>query len=245
MIGHVASFACLVLAVVVRLTAAEELQRDTISTTAGNVEITFVGHGTLMLRWGKTIIHIDPWSNLPGFNTLPQADLILVTHHHGDHLDSAAISRIRTPATILLLTAKCVEHVRGGTVMKNGDVQKVLGLTVEAVPAYNLVHVRPDGTPFHPKGEGNGYVLTIGRTRIYIAGDTENTPEMEALRNIDVAFLPMNLPYTMTPEMVAEAAKAFKPKILYPYHYSQTDPTKLAPLLKDTKGIEVRIRNMK
>jgi L-ascorbate metabolism protein UlaG (beta-lactamase superfamily) len=245
MIGHVASFACLVLVVVVRLTAAEELQRDTISTTAGNVEITFVGHGTLMLRWGKTIIHIDPWSNLPGFNTLPQADLILVTHHHGDHLDSAAISRIRTPATILLLTAKCVEHVRGGTVMKNGDVQKVLGLTVEAVPAYNLVHVRPDGTPFHPKGEGNGYVLTIGRTRIYIAGDTENTPEMEALRNIDVAFLPMNLPYTMTPEMVAEAAKAFKPKILYPYHYSQTDPTKLAPLLKDTKGIEVRIRNMK
>lgn len=245
MIGRVASFACLVLAVVVPLTAAEELQRDTISTTAGNVEITFVGHGTLMLRWGKTIIHIDPWSNLPGFNTLPQADLILVTHHHGDHLDSAAISRIRTPATILLLTAKCVERVRGGTVMKNGDVQKVLGLTVEAVPAYNLVHVRPDGTPFHPKGEGNGYVLTIGHTRIYIAGDTENTPEMEALRNIDVAFLPMNLPYTMTPEMVAEAAKAFKPKILYPYHYSQTDPTKLAPLLKDTKGIEVRIRNMK
>jgi L-ascorbate metabolism protein UlaG (beta-lactamase superfamily) len=105
--------------------------------------------------------------------------------------------------------------------------------------------MRPDGTPFHPKGEGNGYVLTIGRTRIYIAGDTENTPEMEALRNIDVAFLPMNLPYTMTPEMVAEAAKAFKPKILYPYHYSQTDTGKLLPLLKDTKGIEVRVRKMK
>ena len=129
--------------------------------------------------------------------------------------------------------------------MKNGDVEKVLGLSVEAVPAYNLVHMRPDGTPFHPKGEGNGYVVTIGHTRIYIAGDTENTPEMEALRNIDVAFLPMNLPYTMTPEMVAEAAKAFKPKILYPYHYSQTDPAKLAPLLIDTKGIEVRVRNMR
>jgi L-ascorbate metabolism protein UlaG (beta-lactamase superfamily) len=245
MIRNIASFAWLVLAAVVPLSAAEELQRDTITTTAGKVEITFVGHGTLMFRWGKTIIHVDPWSNLPGFNTLPQADLILVTHHHGDHLDSAAINRIRTPATVLLLTAKCAEHVRGGTVMKNGDVKKVLRLQVEAVPAYNLVHVRPDGTPFHPKGEGNGYVLTIGHTRIYIAGDTENTPEMEALKNIDVAFLPMNLPYTMTPEMVAEAAKAFKPKILYPYHYSQTEPGTLLPLLKDTKGIEVRIRKMK
>jgi L-ascorbate metabolism protein UlaG (beta-lactamase superfamily) len=198
-----------------------------------------------MLRWGGKVIHIDPWSNLPGFSTLPQADLILVTHQHGDHLDSAAISRLRTPTTVLLLTARCAERVRGGTVMKNGDVEKVLGLSVEAVPAYNLVHMRPDGTPFHPKGEGNGYVVTIGHTRIYIAGDTENTPEMEALRNIDVAFLPMNLPYTMTPEMVAEAAKAFKPKILYPYHYSQTDPAKLAPLLIDTKGIEVRVRNMR
>jgi L-ascorbate metabolism protein UlaG (beta-lactamase superfamily) len=245
MIRNLSLFACAVIAAVVPLKAAEELQRDTIGTTAGNVEITFVGHGTLMLRWGKTIIHIDPWSNLPGFSTLPQADLILVTHHHGDHLDTAAIKLIRTPSTVILLTAKCAGQVDGGTVMKNGDVQKVLGLTVEAVPAYNIVHMRPDGTPFHPKGEGNGYVLTIGHTRIYIAGDTENTPEMEALRNIDVAFLPMNLPYTMTPEMVAEAAKAFRPKILYPYHYSQTDPAKLAPLLKDTRGVEVRIRKMK
>ena len=245
MIRIVASFACAVIAAVVPLRAAEELQRDTIGTTAGNVEITFVGHGTLMLRWGGKTIHIDPWSTLPGFSTLPQADLILITHHHGDHLDSAAINFLRTGSTVMFLTAKCAERVSGGTVMKNGDVQKVLGLTVEAVPAYNLVHMRPDGTPFHPKGEGNGYVLTIGHTRIYIAGDTENTPEMEALRDIDVAFLPMNLPYTMTPEMVAEAAKAFKPRILYPYHYSQTDPGKLAPLLKDTKGVEVRVRNMK
>jgi L-ascorbate metabolism protein UlaG (beta-lactamase superfamily) len=235
MVRNLSLFACAVIAAVIPLKAAEVFEKDTIRTSAGNVEITFVGHGTLMLRWGGKVIHI----------TLPQADLILVTHQHGDHLDSAAISRLRTPTTVLLLTAKCAERVRGGTVMKNGDVEKVLGLSVEAVPAYNLVHMRPDGTPFHPKGEGNGYVVTIGHTRIYIAGDTENTPEMEALRNIDVAFLPMNLPYTMTPEMVAEAAKAFKPKILYPYHYSQTDPAKLAPLLIDTKGIEVRVRNMR
>ena len=245
MIRNVALFACAVIAAVVPLKAAEQFQKDTIGTTAGNVEITFVGHGTLMLRWGEKTIHIDPWSNLSGFRTLPQADLILVTHQHGDHLDTTAINMLRTPSTVILLTAKCAEQVRGGTVMKNGDVRKVMGLTVEAVPAYNLVHMRPDGTPFHPKGEGNGYVLTIGHTRIYIAGDTENTSEMEALRNIDVAFLPMNLPYTMTPEMVAEAARAFKPKILYPYHYSQTDPAKLAPLLKDIKEIDVRVRKMK
>jgi len=245
MIRAIVTFACAVIAAVAPLNAAEQFQKDTIGTSAGNVEITFVGHGTLMLRWGNRIIHVDPWSNLPGFRELPVADLILVTHHHGDHLDTAAINMVRTSSTVLLLTAKCAEQVGWGTVMNNGDVKSVFGLTVEAVPAYNLVHKRPDGAPFHPKGEGNGYVLTIGHTRIYIAGDTENTPEMEALRNIDVAFLPMNLPYTMTPEMVAEAAKAFRPKILYPYHYSQTDPLKLLPLLKDTKGIEVRIRNMK
>ena len=224
---------------------AESLQKDTVKTSAGDVEITFVGHGTLMLMWNGKTIHVDPWSRLPGFGALPEADLILVTHHHGDHLDTAAIGRIRTPSTVILLTAKCAEQVSGGTVMKNGDVRKVLGLSVEAVPAYNLIHARPDGTPFHPKGEGNGYILTIGKTRIYVAGDTENTPEMEALRNIDIAFLPMNLPYTMTPEMVAGAAKAFKPKILYPYHYSQTDPAQLVTLLKGTAGVEVRVRNMK
>lgn len=128
--------------------------------------------------------------------------------------------------------------------MKNGDIQTVLGIKVEAVPAYNLVHKRDNGQFFHPKGIGNGYVLTFGDKRIYVAGDTENIPEMKALQGIDCAFLPMNLPYTMTPEMVSDAAKAFKPKILYPYHYGDTDPTKLMELLKDTPNIEVRIRQM-
>ena len=117
-------------------------------------------------------------------------------------------------------------------------------IVIEAVPAYNIVNERAPGQPFHPKGEGNGYILTIGGKRFYVAVDTENTPEMKALRKIDVAFLPMNLPYTMTPEMVADAAKAFKPKILYPYHTGETDTKKIVDLLKDS-GIEVRIRNLK
>jgi len=235
-------FACVFL---VSLAASQALQKDTIHTSAGDVEITFVGHATVMLRWGGKTIDVDPWTRLPGFAGLPEADLVLVTHDHADHCDTAAIAAVRTPATVILLTEKCAARVRGGIVMKNGDVKKVFGVTIEAVPAYNLEHKRPDGVPFHPKGEGNGYVLTIGHTRIYFAGDTENTPEMEALKNIDIAFLPMNLPYTMTPEMVAAAAKAFRPKILYPYHYSQTDPQKLVELMKDVKGVEVRVRNMR
>ncbi len=113
------------------------------------------------------------------------------------------------------------------------------------MPAYNLVQKRPDGTPFHPKGRGNGYVLTFGDTRVYVAGDTENVPEMKALANVAVAFLPMNLPYTMTPEMVADAARAFRPRILYPYHFGETDTARLVALLKDEKGIELRLRRMK
>jgi L-ascorbate metabolism protein UlaG (beta-lactamase superfamily) len=128
--------------------------------------------------------------------------------------------------------------------MKAGDKKIVNGITVEAVPAYNIVNMRSPGQPFHPKGVGIGYILTIGDKKFYVAGDTENTPEMKALKDIDVAFLPMNLPYTMTPVMVADAARAFKPKILYPYHYGDTNTDELVKLLKDT-DIIVRIRNLK
>jgi L-ascorbate metabolism protein UlaG (beta-lactamase superfamily) len=128
--------------------------------------------------------------------------------------------------------------------MHNGDVKTIEGLKIEAVPAYNLVHMRSEGVPFHPKGSGNGYVVTFGDKRIYVAGDTENIPEMKKLKDIDYVFLPMNLPYTMTPEMVADAAKAFKPKILYPYHYGKTDPSKLVALMEDTPQVEIRIRKM-
>ena len=129
--------------------------------------------------------------------------------------------------------------------MKNGEIKTVQNLKIEAIPAYNIKHMRSPGNPYHPKGVGNGYIITFGDKRVYVAADTENTPEMKALKNIDIAFLPMNLPYTMTPEMVADAAKAFMPKILYPYHYGNTDTSKIVELLKDVEGIEVRIRDMK
>jgi L-ascorbate metabolism protein UlaG (beta-lactamase superfamily) len=225
--------------------AQNGFERDTIKTTAGPVQVTFIGHGTLMMTWNGKTIHVDPYGKLADYSLLPRADLVLITHHHADHLDMKALEKVCANKTLILLTKLCVEQVGRGIVMKNGDTRTVLGIKIEAVPAYNLVHKRPDGIPFHPKGEGNGYVLTFGKTRLYVAGDTENTPEMKALRHIDVAFLPMNLPYTMTPEQVADAAKAFRPKVLYPYHYGETDPTALANLLKGEKGIEVRIRKMR
>lgn len=217
---------------------------DLVKVDSNDLKITFIGHGTLMFEYQGKIIHVDPVSREADYTKLPKADLVLITHEHGDHLDPKALAQVRREQTKVLLSQSCVERAGGGTVMKNGDVQTVLGLKIEAVPAYNIVHVRSGNQPYHPKGVGNGYVVSFGKGRVYVAGDTENTPEMKALRGIDVAFLPMNLPYTMTPEMVADAAKAFQPKILYPYHYGQTDPNELVKLLNDVENIDVRIRQM-
>ncbi|TFG44410.1 MAG: MBL fold metallo-hydrolase, partial [Syntrophobacterales bacterium] len=169
----------------------------------------------------------------------------LITHEHRDHLDLKALDTVLKGGTVIIATEIGAKQVKDALVMKNGDVITSQGLTIEAVAAYNMVHLRSPGIPYHPEGLGNGYVITFADRRVYVAGDSENTPEMKALRNIDVAFLPMNLPYTMTPEMVADAAKAFRPKILYPYHYGETGTQKLAALMKGETGIEVRIRNLK
>jgi L-ascorbate metabolism protein UlaG (beta-lactamase superfamily) len=222
----------------------DQYETDVIQTSAGDLEITFLGHGTLMLNFRGKIFHIDPFSRVADFSKLPKANVILITHEHHDHLDLDALASVRIEETEIVLTETCAEQVEGGVVMHNGDVQTVMGVTIEAVPAYNLVHKRENGDPFHPKGVGNGYVLTFGDKRVYVAGDTENIPEMKELQDIDIAFLPMNLPYTMTPEMIADAAQTIQPKILYPYHYSDTDTSKIVQLLREQAGIEVRIRKM-
>ncbi len=233
-----------VLVFIVPAAAQGALETDVIKTSAGDLKITFIGHGSLMFTFGGKVIHVDPVSKETDYMKLAKADLIFLTHHHGDHMDLKALEILKKEKTALVLTELCAQQVKGGVVMKNGETIHIEGLKVEAVPAYNIVHMRSEGKPFHPKGEGNGYVITFGDKRVYVAGDSENTPEMKKLEKIDIAFLPMNLPYTMTPEMVADAAKAFKPKILYPYHYGETDTAKIVSLLKES-GIEVRIRKMK
>lgn len=226
------------------LSVQQKFQKDMIETSKGDLEITFIGHGTLMFAFDGKIVHVDPVSREADYSKLPKADMILITHEHGDHLDPDAVKTIRKEDTKILLTERCSSKVEDSIIMKNGDIQYAEWLKIEAVPAYNIVHKRSNGQTFHPKGNGNGYIVTFADKRVYIAGDTENIPEMKALKNIDVAFLPMNLPYTMSPEMTADAARTFKPKILYPYHYGKTDPQKLVDLLKDVKEIEVRVRNM-
>jgi L-ascorbate metabolism protein UlaG (beta-lactamase superfamily) len=226
------------------MTTHGNFETDLISTSAGELSITFLGHGSLLMGFQGKNIFVDVFGEVADYSKLPKADVVFFTHEHFDHMDTKALVSIQTEKTVLVYTENCAQTLKGGIVMHNGDKQMVAGIPVEAVAAYNLVHKRPSGDPFHPKRSGNGYIFTFGGTRLYVAGDTENTPEMKALKAIDVAFLPMNLPYTMTPEMVADAALAFRPKILYPYHYGETDVSKLVGLLKGEKGIEVRIRKM-
>ena len=222
---------------------ADIFETDTIKTSAGDLKITFLDHATLMFVFGGKVIHIDPVKRAADYSKLPKADLILVTHHHLDHFDPQTIRKISDDETRIVITRKISEKIKDGIIMQNGDTISVEGLEIEAVPAYNIVHKKSSGKLYHPRGVGNGYIIAFGDKKVYVAGDTENTPEMKKLKNIHIAFLPMNTPYTMTPEMVADAVKSFKPDILYPYHYGKTDTSIIQKLLEGT-GTEVRIRKM-
>ncbi len=224
--------------------APRGLEADLHPPPAGEQKVPRIGHASLMFQFGGKVIHVDPVDQFGDYSKLPKADLILATHDHFDHCDPKTIELLRTAKTKMVMTPLCAAKLKGSITLKNGEGATVDGILIDAVPAYNLVHMRSPGAPYHPKGAGNGYVLTFGDKRVYIAGDTENIPEMKNLKSIDYAFLPMNLPYTMTPEMVADAARMFRPKVVYPYHTTDTDTSKLQPLLKSEKGIEIRIRRM-
>lgn len=222
----------------------QRIEEDVFPTPGGDLRISFVGHGSLFLTFGGKVIHVDPVGSEADYAKLPKADLILVTHEHDDHLDPEAIRNVRQAGTQVVVSPSCAGEIEDAVIMKNGERKTLQGFEIEAVPAYNIVHKRPNGNPFHPKGQGNGYVLTLGGKRLYVAGDTEPVPEMAALKDIDIAFLPMNLPFTMTPEMTAQAARTIRPGILYPYHFGDTDTGRLGKLLKGEPAIEVRVRPM-
>lgn len=224
---------------------AQQFETDTIGTSSGPIEITFLGHASLLLSFNGKNIYVDPVTEYADFSKLPKADIILITHDHKDHFDMSAIEALRTDNTLVVLTELCASHYNEGIVMRNEDVKIVSGLKIEGVPAYNIVHKRSSGFPYHFKGIGNGYVLTLGGKRIYIAGDTENIPEMKELTDIDIAFLPVSFPHTMTVDMAVEAVKTIRPKIFYPYCYDDTDLTELVDALKSQPDTEVRIRKMK
>lgn len=218
---------------------------DDFFTTPGGktVEIEPLIHASLRIVYDGKEIEVDPVGKMgdrvTDYAKMPKADVILVTHEHYDHLDPEAISTLSKADTIVIANSNSANILGFGKVMKNGDkLNLVDGIEIQAVPAYNT---SPDKLQFHPKGRDNGYVLNLDGLRIYIAGDTEVIPEMGQLKDIDIAFLPCNLPYTMTPEQLIEAAKIIRPKVLYPYHFGETDLSSITPALAPL-GIDVRIR---
>ena len=225
----------LILAAVPLLAAAPE----EFSTSAGPLRLTPIQHASLMIQAAGKVLYVDPASG--SYDGLPRADYILITYIHGDHMVPALVDKLRQPSTVILAPKAVAEKVSGCTVISNGETKTIGDFKVEAIPMYNLKPAA-DGQLYHEKGRGNGYILTYGGKRFYFSGDTEGIPEMRALRNIDVAFVCMNLPYTMTPQAAAEAVRAFHPAIVYPYHYSGSDTNAFAKALAGT-GIEVRLRD--
>ena len=225
--------------------ASESYEVDVFKTKSGKtVKFHALVHASMRIEYEGRELMIDPVTKLGSktidYTAMPKADYILVTHEHGDHFDQAAIKQLTDKKTQLITNERCAEKLGYGRVMANGEKMSLAeDITLEAVPAYNITEGH---TQFHPKGRDNGFILTIDGLRIYIAGDTEDIPEMTDIKDIDVAFMPCNQPYTMTPDQLIKAAKTVKPKVLFPYHYGQTDVTAIPSKLKES-GIDVRIRH--
>lgn len=218
---------------------------ETLTTKDGQeIKLTLFKHASLAIEYKGLEIYVDPVTKVGDtqidYSDMPKADYILVTHEHWDHLDPTAISELSKPSTQIILNGTSEKQLGKGTVIANNQTMNLAdGIVLESVPAYNTT---PGREKFHPKGNGNGYILNFDGTRIYIAGDTEDIPEMANIKNITLAFLPVNQPYTMTIDQAEKAALTIKPKILIPYHYSDTPIQDLKTRLdKDNSGIDVRI----
>jgi L-ascorbate metabolism protein UlaG (beta-lactamase superfamily) len=227
------------------LAALLALAQDTIKTDKGDLTVIPIQHATFVLKWGGKTVFVDPTGGGDGFKEHGKPDLILITDIHGDHHDPKTLSAVRTPESMVVTPAAVAEKMgadkSGVTLLANGEKSKCGEIGIEAIPMYNLTPERKNN---HTKGRGNGYVLTMGGKRIYISGDTEDIPEMRGLKDIDAAFVCMNLPYTMDVEHAADAVLAFKPKVVYPYHYrgkEMSDVEKFKSLVAKDKSIEVRL----
>ena len=222
--------------------AQKSYEVDEFKTKSGKtVKFHALMHACIRIEMDGKEIQIDPVAKLGDrtvdYAAMPKANYIFVTHEHGDHYDAKSIKQLTGEKTQLVMNKRCADMYGSGRAMANGDKLQLKDVSVEAVPAYNITEGH---TQFHPKGRDNGYILTIDGLRIYIAGDTEDIPEMSQIKDIDIAFLPCNQPYTMTPDQLVRAAKVIKPKVLFPYHYGQTDLSTVPAQLKD---IDVRIRH--
>lgn len=228
---------------IMNMSAKTSYPVETLTTKdGGKINITLFKHASLAIEYDGLEIYVDPVTKVGDtqidYTTMPKADYILVTHEHWDHLDPVAIQELSKPSTKIILNATSEKQLGKGTIMANNQEMNLAdGIILQSVPAYNTT---PGREKFHPKGNGNGYILNIDGTRIYIAGDTEDIPEMAQIKDIDLAFLPVNQPYTMTIDQAEKAALTIKPKILIPYHFSDTPISQLKERLdKDNSGIQV------
>lgn len=224
--------------------AGAALEGDAIETDEGNLVIHPINHATLALGWNDETIYVDPVGGAERFADLPPATLILVTDIHGDHLNVDTLQALRGTAPIVAPAAvaeQLPESLRARTtILANGETKELRGIAITGVPMYNLTEER---LRFHSKGRGNGYVLNLAGTRVYLSGDTEDIPEMRALEDIDVAFVCMNLPYTMTVEQAADAVREFQPDVCYPYHHRGSDVERFKQLVGSDAGVDVRLRD--
>ncbi|MBQ6747453.1 MAG: MBL fold metallo-hydrolase [Bacteroidaceae bacterium] len=227
--------------------SAQDYKVETFKTKSGkNVNITLIKHATMAIDFDGYVIHVDAVPNYgTDYTKFPKGDLVLVTHEHGDHFNPQTIELISKPNNLLFMNQRCFDQMQKGMVLRNGESRKITkDISMKVVPAYNTT---PDHLQFHPKGVGNGYLLNIDGLKIYIAGDTEDIPEMSNLKDeeIDVAFIPVNQPYTMTVDQAIRAAWMIQPKVLIPYHFGQTDVAPIKQRLDaDNSGIDVWLRDM-
>ena len=227
--------------------ASPNRQFDVVETSKGPLRLTPLYHGSVMLAFAGKIIHVDPWSQAD-YSGLPQADMILITHTHADHMDPAILKILRKDSTVIV-TSEAVNDTLNGCcgnpeTLRNGEKRTFGDVEIEAVAMYNLVFGPSPGKPWHHKGIGNGYILSFGTTRVYFSGDTECTPEMKSLKDISIAFVAMNPPRTMPVAEAAACVQQFRPKIVYPYHYRGQSTREFADALKSSPGIEVRLRKL-
>lgn len=238
----------LFLSMTIAFAYAQHSAADRESVKGGDVTIQPITHATFVLTYLGKNIYVDPTGGADAFKGMTAPDIILLTDIHGDHFDPKTIDAVNTAKAVIVAPQAVADKLPTTTdksklvILKNGDkTTQVSGITIEAIPMYNLPE---SATAMHTKGRGNGYVLTIGGKRIYISGDTADIPEMRALKNIDVAFVCMNLPYTMDAATAAKAVLAFKPKVVYPYHYRGQDTNLFKTLVNaEDKNIEVRLRD--
>lgn len=238
------SIALLTLATLATFAPAQAHSNNVLQTSQGPLSLHIIEHASFVMNWQGQTIYVDPVGGADKYQGLGTPDIIFITHAHGDHLDTDTLKGLKTSGTTLVMPQSVADKIdmplgKSRLILANGEKSKKLSIEIRAVPMYNLPETEDSR---HPKGWGNGYVLTLGDKRVYISGDTEGTPEMRALKNIDLAFVCMNLPYTMDVEQAANAVLDFAPGVVYPYHYRGQDTEQFkAQVDKGDKGIVVRL----